>query len=207
MAFAGGVNALLLPDFYVAFSQLGVLSPDGRCKTFDASANGYVRSEGAGMVLLKRLDDALRDGDSIYAVIRGSATNQDGRTEGMTVPSEESQTALIRSALKTADLRPQDIGYVEAHGTGTPVGDPIEARAIATGFGQDRSTRCHIGSVKTNIGHLEAGAGIASVIKVALALQHREIPAHLNLKNPNPKIDFQSSGLSVSTETIRGSRK
>ncbi|MEO1528686.1 MAG: type I polyketide synthase [Planctomycetota bacterium] len=202
MAFAGGVNALLLPDFYVAFSQLGVLSPDGRCKTFDASANGYVRSEGAGMVLLKRLDDAIRDGDPVYAVIRGSATNQDGRTEGMTVPSEDAQTALIRSALETAAMQPADISYVEAHGTGTPVGDPIEARAIAAGFGQDRSTQCHLGSVKTNIGHLEAGAGIASVIKVALALKHRQIPAHLHLANPNPKIDFRSSGLRVATETM-----
>ncbi|MEL6108482.1 MAG: type I polyketide synthase, partial [Planctomycetota bacterium] len=201
MAFAGGVNALLLPDFYVAFSQLGVLSPDGRCKTFDASANGYVRSEGAGMVLLKRLEDAVRDGDSIYAVIRGSATNQDGRTEGMTVPSEESQTALIKSALSTAGLRAAEISYVEAHGTGTPVGDPIEARAIAAGFGTQRNTECHVGSVKTNIGHLEAGAGIASVIKVALALKHRRLPAHLNLQTPNPKIDFRSSRLRVPTET------
>lgn len=201
MALAGGVNALILPDFYVAFSQLGVLSPDGRCKTFDAAANGYVRSEGAGMVLLKRLDDAIADGDSIYAVIHGSSTNQDGRTEGLTVPSQSAQEQLINDALKSAGLRGRDISYVEAHGTGTPIGDPIEARAIANCYGRQGTDICRIGSVKTNIGHLEAGAGIASVIKVALAMKHQTIPAHLNFETPNPKIDFDSNGLRVPRET------
>ncbi|WP_158222601.1 type I polyketide synthase [Rhodopirellula sp. MGV] len=201
MAFAGGVNALLMPDFYVAFSQLGVLSPDGRCKTFDASANGYVRSEGAGMVLLKRLSDAIAEGDQIYAVIRGSATNQDGRTEGLTVPSGEAQASLIRKTMERAKVHPSEISYVEAHGTGTPVGDPIEARAIGSCYGVSSGTPCTIGSVKTNIGHLEAGAGIASVIKVALAIKHQTIPAHLNFATPNPAIDFGGLGLSVAKQT------
>ncbi|WP_436716038.1 type I polyketide synthase [Roseiconus lacunae] len=203
MAFAGGVNALLLPDFYVAFSQLGVLSPDGRCKTFDASANGYVRSEGAGMVLLKRLDDAIADGDSIYAVIRGSATNQDGRTEGLTVPNGNAQAELIRQTLRRASVSPSDVSYVEAHGTGTSVGDPIEARAIGSCYGAISGTPCTVGSVKTNIGHLEAGAGIASVIKVALAMKYQTIPAHLNFETPNPAIDFDGLGISVTKETMR----
>ena len=201
MALAGGVNALLVPDYYVAFSQLGVLSPDGRCKTFDASANGYVRSEGAGMVLLKRLADAIADGDSIYAVIRGSATNQDGRTEGLTVPSEAAQQQLIRDALQKAAIDAGQISYVEAHGTGTPIGDPIEARAIGKCYGRPGGDPCRIASLKTNIGHLEAGAGIASVIKVALAIKHQQIPAHLNYNTPNPEIDFAESGLVVPRST------
>ncbi|MEO1616255.1 MAG: SDR family NAD(P)-dependent oxidoreductase [Planctomycetota bacterium] len=201
MALAGGVNALLLPDFYVAFSQLGVLSPDGRCKTFDAAANGYVRSEGAGMILMKRLGDAVRDGDRIYAVIRGSATNQDGRTEGMTVPSQAAQQTLMKSAIRNAGIQPTDVNYVEAHGTGTPVGDPIEAAAIGECYGRPDERECYLASVKTNVGHLEAGAGIASVIKVALALRHRVLPAHLHLETLNPKIDFASSGLTVPRET------
>ncbi|MEM6469767.1 MAG: SDR family NAD(P)-dependent oxidoreductase [Planctomycetota bacterium] len=201
LALAGGANALLLPDFYVAFSQLGVLSPDGACKTFDAAANGYVRSEGAGMILLKRLDDAIRDRDRIYAVIRGSATNQDGRTDGMTVPSREAQQALINAAVENAGIRAKDVSYVEAHGTGTPVGDPIEASAICESYGGRAERECCIASVKTNLGHLEAGAGIASVIKVALALDHRRIPAHLHLHRLNPQIDFASAGLRVPTET------
>ncbi|QEF97170.1 Phthiocerol synthesis polyketide synthase type I PpsC [Stieleria maiorica] len=205
MALAGGVNALILPDFFVAFSQLGVLSPDGRCKTFDAAANGYVRGEGAGMVLMKRLDDAVADSDSIYAVIHGSATNQDGRTDGMTVPSQSAQQALIRSALQTAGLDGHDISYVEAHGTGTPIGDPIEARAIANCYGRNDKDAgvCRIGSVKTNIGHLEAGAGIASVMKVALSLKHQTIPAHLNLETLNPEIEFDANGLRVPRNTER----
>ncbi|MCO8122155.1 SDR family NAD(P)-dependent oxidoreductase [Stieleria sp. TO1_6] len=201
LAFAGGVNALLLPDFYVAFSQLGVLSSDGRCKTFDAAANGYVRSEGAGMVLLKRLDDALADGDSIYAVIRGSALNQDGRTEGMTVPNPTAQQQLIDTALQTAGVAAKDVSYVEAHGTGTPVGDPIEASAIASRYGNQPDRELRVASVKTNLGHLEAGAGIASIIKVALAIKHRQIPAHLHLTTPHPDIPFHAFGLRVPQTT------
>ncbi|MCA9133497.1 MAG: acyltransferase domain-containing protein, partial [Planctomycetales bacterium] len=212
MALAGGVNALLLPDFYVAFSQLGVLSPDGRCKSFDARANGYVRSEGAGMALLKPLSAALRDQDAIYAVIRGTALNQDGRTPGMTVPSQQAQEQLIAAACRRAQVNPADIQYVEAHGTGTAVGDPIEARALGAALcvGRNRQHPCRLGSVKTNIGHLEAGAGIASLIKVALALHHRRIPAHLHFHDPNPAIDFSSLQLRIPTSCenweTRGSR-
>ncbi|MCA9126961.1 MAG: SDR family NAD(P)-dependent oxidoreductase [Planctomycetales bacterium] len=204
MALAGGVNALLLPDFYVAFSQLGVLSPDGRCKSFDARANGYVRSEGAGMVVLKPLHAALRDKDPVYAVVRSTALNQDGRTPGMTVPSQAAQEALIRSACAKARVLPSEIQYVEAHGTGTPVGDPIEASAVGSVIGAGRTSdeACFIGSVKTNIGHLEAGAGIASLIKVALALHHRRIPAHLHFEKPNPEIDFRKLGLRVATQSL-----
>ena len=202
MSLAGGVNALVMPDFYVAFSQLGVLSPDGRCKTFDARANGYVRSEGAGMVLLKPLGQALRDKDPIYAVVRSTALNQDGRTPGMTVPSQQAQETLLNAACQKAGVQPSDISYVEAHGTGTPVGDPIEARAIGSVLGTNRSgAPCRIGSVKTNIGHLEAGAGVASLIKVALSLHHRKIPAHLHFQTANPGIDFESLGLQVPTHS------
>ena len=204
MALAGGVNALLLPDFYVAFSQLGVLSPDGRCKAFDESANGYVRSEGAGMILLKPLSAALRDRDPIYATVRSTALNQDGRTPGMTVPSQEAQEALLRAACQKANIDPGDVQYIEAHGTGTAVGDPIEASALGSVYGQRRKNGqpCVIGSVKTNIGHLEAGAGIASVIKVALALHHRKIPSHLHFKTPNPLIDLETLNLRIPTESI-----
>ncbi|MEM8734006.1 MAG: beta-ketoacyl synthase N-terminal-like domain-containing protein, partial [Planctomycetota bacterium] len=204
MAMAGGVNALLMPDFYVAFSQLGVLSPDGRCKTFDSRANGYVRSEGAGMVMLKPLSAALRDKDDVYAVIRATALNQDGRTPGMTVPSQEAQESLIRAACDKAQIEPSAVQYVEAHGTGTPVGDPIEAGALGAVFGADRdgqASPCVVGSVKTNIGHLEAGAGIASVIKVALSLHHKRIPAHLHLQETNSAIDFEQLNLRVPTAT------
>lgn len=202
-ALAGGVNALLLPDFYVAFSQLGVLSPDGRCKTFDASANGYVRSEGAGMVMLKRHADAVRDGDDVHCVIRATALNQDGRTDGMTVPNGEAQAQLMRRAYRKAGIDPKQVGYVEAHGTGTPVGDPIEANAIGEVIGAGRSadSACFIGSVKTNVGHLEAGAGIAGIIKVALSLKHQAIPKHLNFESINPAIDLEQSGLRLPLET------
>ena len=204
MALAGGVNAILMPDFSVAFSQLGVLSPDGRCQTFDARANGYVRSEGAGMVLIRPLSDALADGDLIYAVIRATGLNQDGRTPGLTVPSREAQEALVRDVCRKAGVDPAAIQYVEAHGTGTPVGDPIEANALGAVLGRGRPADrpCWIGSVKTNIGHLEAAAGIASLIKVALSLHHRQIPAHLHFHDPNPAIDFAALGLRVPTGTI-----
>ena len=199
LAFAGGVNALLLPDFSVAFSQLGVLSPTGRCRTFDASADGYVRSEGAGMVLLKRLDDALADGDSIYAVIHGSATNQDGRTDGMTVPNAAAQQALIQSTLRVAGLQAEQISYVEAHGTGTPVGDPLEASAISQCYAAQNGVSRGVGEDEYRA--LGGGAGIASVIKLAMALKHRTVPAHLHLQTPHPDIDFPAFGLRVPTAT------
>lgn len=204
MALANGVNALIMPDFYVAFSQLGVLAPDGRCKTFDARANGYVRSEGAGAVLLKPLSAALRDNDPVYAVVRSTALNQDGRTPGMTVPSQSAQERLMRAACEKAGVAPSELQYVEAHGTGTSVGDPIEATAIGSVVSQNRPTdsHCYMGSVKTNIGHLEAGAGMASVIKVALAMHHRKIPAHLNFDTPNPEIDLEELQLRIPTQTL-----
>jgi acyl transferase domain-containing protein/aryl carrier-like protein len=199
LALAGGVNALLMPDFFIAFSQLNMLSPDGRCKTFDARANGFVRGEGAGMVLLKPLALALADNDRVYAVIRGTAVNQDGRTAGMTVPRQAAQEALLRQACQRAGVQPRAIQYVEAHGTGTPVGDPIETRALGSVLSADRPADqpCVIGSVKTNIGHLEAGAGIASLIKVALSLYHGRIPRNLHFEQPNPDINFDELKLRV----------
>jgi polyketide synthase 12/epothilone polyketide synthase D len=201
LALAGGVNALLLPDWYVGFCRMGMLAPDGRCRAFDARGSGFVRSEGAGMVVLKPLGKAREDGDRVYAVIRGTAVNQDGRTPGMTVPSQEAQAALLRDAYENAGVAPANIQYIEAHGTGTPVGDPIEARALGRvlSAGRTDAEPCLIGSVKTNIGHLEAGAGIAGLIKVSLALHHRRIPGNLHFEEPNPEIDFKALKLRVPT--------
>lgn len=196
-ALVGGVNALLIPDIYVGFSRMSMLSPDGRCKAFDASGNGFVRGEGAGMILLKPLRDALRDGNRIYSVIRGSAVNQDGRTGSLTVPGEEAQRRLILEACADAGISPSEIDYVEAHGTGTPVGDPIEASAIGSALGRRVNRPCPIGSVKTNIGHLEAGSGIAGLIKASLCLHHGEIPPNLHFEQPNPGIDFVGLGIRV----------
>ncbi|MGH7993940.1 MAG: type I polyketide synthase, partial [Limisphaerales bacterium] len=197
MAVVAGVNALINHDNFVAFSRMSMLSPDGRCKAFDASANGFVRAEGVGAIILKSLSRALADGDKIHAVIRSTAANQDGRTNGITVPSLQAQAALVREACQAADILPGEINYIEAHGTGTPVGDPIEANALGMALGEDRRQPCPIGSVKTNIGHLEAAAGMASLIKVALILKHREIPPSLHFKKPNPNIDFEKLGLRV----------
>ncbi|WP_437965697.1 SDR family NAD(P)-dependent oxidoreductase [Sorangium sp. So ce260] len=199
LALAGGVNAMFRPEYTIAESKAGMLSPDGRSKAFDARANGYVRGEGAGIVVLKPLRRAIADGDPIYAVIRGSGVNQDGRTNGITVPSGQAQQALIREVCERARVSPGQIQYVEAHGTGTPVGDPIEANALGAVLGSGRAPHdpCWIGSVKTNIGHLEAAAGVAGLIKAALALKHGAIPPHLHLQQPNPGIDFDALGLKV----------
>jgi acyl transferase domain-containing protein/NADPH:quinone reductase-like Zn-dependent oxidoreductase/aryl carrier-like protein len=204
LALAGGANALLLPDFFVAFSQLNMLSPTGRCRAFDAAADGFVRSEGAGMVLLKPLHQAIADRDRVYAVIRGSAVNQDGRTPGMTVPSQSAQESLVAAACQSAGVAPRQIDYVEAHGTGTLVGDPIEARALGQVLSEGRPANqpCILGSVKTNIGHLEAGAGVASLMKVALAMHHGMIPPNLHFRHPNPEIDFDSLKLRVPVEVV-----
>jgi acyl transferase domain-containing protein/thioesterase domain-containing protein/acyl carrier protein len=199
-ALVGGVNALLSSDTFVAFSRMSMLSHDGHCKAFDASADGFVRAEGVGSVLLKPLSAAQRDGDRIYAVIRATAANQDGQTNGITVPSASAQQALILDACASAGIQPKDIGYVEAHGTGTPVGDPIEASALGGALGAARKHPCLIGSVKTNIGHLEAASGVASLIKVALVLKHRAIPPTLHFITPNPKIDFAALNLRVVQE-------
>ncbi len=202
IALVGGVNAILKPEPTIGFSRASMLSPDGRCKTFDARANGYTRGEGAGVVVLKRLSDALEANDHIYALICGSAVNQDGRTNGMSVPSRDAQEAALHEAFLTAQIDPSQIQYVEAHGTGTPVGDPIEAHALGNVLGRGRgSDRCLVGSVKTNIGHLEAAAGIASLIKTALAIERRTIPASLNFENPNPEIPLDELKLRVNTQT------
>jgi acyl transferase domain-containing protein len=189
-ALAGGANVILTPDITINFSRARMMAPDGRCKTFDAAADGYVRGEGCGVVVLKRLSDALAHGDRVRAVIRGSAVNQDGRSGGFTAPSERAQETVIRKALAAAGVAPAALSYVEAHGTGTALGDPIEAQALATVLrperGKDRPLV--LGSVKTNVGHLEAAAGIAGLIKVVLALEHGEIPPHLHFKRWNPHV-------------------
>ncbi len=192
LALAGGANLVLSSELSRAFGEAGMLSPDGLCKTFDASADGYVRSEGCGVVVLKRLPDAIADGDRVIAVIRGSAINQDGASNGLTAPNQAAQEAVMRKALDDADVRPEQVSYIEAHGTGTVLGDPIEIEAIAQVYGgkSRSSTPLKLGSVKTNIGHAEAAAGIAGLIKVALSLQHEYLPAHLNYTKPNPHIDF-----------------
>jgi myxalamid-type polyketide synthase MxaD len=199
MALAGGVNLMLTPNFTIAASQGGFLSPTSRSRAFDADADGYVRGEGAGVVLLKPLADALASGDRVYAVIRGTAVTQDGHTNGITVPNGESQKLAVRHALRLAGVAPDSVSYVEAHGTGTPVGDPIEVNAIGEIYGAGRAAddRCLIASVKTNLGHLEAAAGVAALIKTALVLRNGQVPPHLNLSTINPKIDLDALGLRV----------
>ncbi|MBC6366466.1 type I polyketide synthase [Algoriphagus sp. AK58] len=201
MALAGGVNVILSPAHSIAFTKAGVLASDGRCKTFDANADGYVRGEGGGVVVLKKLSDALEEGDQILALIAGSAVAQDGRTNGLMAPNRESQEALLREAYRVAGVSPNRVQYVEAHGTGTLLGDSMEAAAIGTVIGlQQKDSKCSIGSVKTNIGHLEAAAGIAGLIKVVLSMQHRIIPPSLHFHQPNPHIPFESLNLQVQTE-------
>jgi acyl transferase domain-containing protein/acyl-CoA synthetase (AMP-forming)/AMP-acid ligase II/acyl carrier protein len=200
LAISGGVNLLLDPTISINHSRARMLAPDGRCKAFSAAADGMVRAEGCALVLLKRLSDALRDGDPILACIRGSAVNQDGRTSGLTVPNGPAQQRVLRRALRQAGLMPAAISYIEAHGTGTALGDPVEAGALTAVFGEARQ-QLTVGSVKTNIGHLEAAAGIAGVLKVVLALQHRLIPAHLHCQSRNPRIDWTNSPLRIPSAT------
>ncbi|MFI6041631.1 SDR family NAD(P)-dependent oxidoreductase [Nocardia sp. NPDC051321] len=197
MALVGGVSTLLIPEATIGFSQGTFLSPEGRSKSFSDNGDGYIRSEGSGTIVLKKLSAAVADGDRIYSVIRGSATNQDGHTNGMTVPSEDSQAQMIIDACRDAGVRPSDIGFVEAHGTGTAVGDPIEARALgkALGVGRNGNGPCIVGAVKSNLGHLESAAGIAGVIKACLVLRNGEIPANLHAEVPNKEIPFEELGL------------
>ncbi|WP_280431905.1 type I polyketide synthase [Nocardia brasiliensis] len=199
MAIVGGVSTLLIPEATIGFSQGTFLSPEGRSKSFSESADGYVRSEGSGTIILKPLSAALADGDRVYAVIRGSATNQDGRTNGISVPSEEAQAQMIADACRDAGVAPADIGYVEAHGTGTSVGDPIEARALGKALAPGRNGHgpCIVGAVKSNLGHLESAAGIAGVIKACLVLTNGEIPANLHAEVPNSTIPFDELGLQL----------
>ena len=193
MALAGGVNAIVAPETTTSLSHARMLAPDGRCKAFDAAADGFVRGEGCGVVVLKRLSDAAAAGDRILAVIRGTALNQDGPSSGLTAPNGRSQEAVIREALANAGVKPEEVSYVEAHGTGTSLGDPIEVEALGRVLAEKerRSVPLAIGSVKTNIGHLEAAAGVAGLIKVVLALQHGQIPAHLHFEQPSPHIAWE----------------
>ncbi|MFI9024279.1 amino acid adenylation domain-containing protein [Streptomyces sp. NPDC053560] len=191
LALAGGTLLHCAPQYTVAETKGGFLSVDGRSRAFDASADGYVRAEGVGVVALKRLADAVRDGDPVHAVVLGSGVNQDGRTNGITVPREDAQVTLVRRVCAEAGIEPGSLQYVEAHGTSTPVGDPVEAHALARvlATGRPPGAPCYVGSVKTNIGHSESAAGVAGLIKTVLALKHRRVPPHLNLERLNPAID------------------
>lgn len=204
LALAGGVSLMLSPEVTLYLSKTRALSPDGRCKTFDKDANGYVRGEGCGIVVLKRFSDAISDGDNILGVIRGSAVNQDGPSSGLTVPNGAAQMAVIRQALENAKVKPEQISYLEAHGTGTALGDPIEVRGINNVLCKDRSTDnpLMVGSVKTNIGHLEIAAGMASLLKVILSLKNQEIPPHLHFKELNPDLAAAATALKIPTSSL-----
>ena len=202
-ALAGGVNVLLTPEPFICFAKWGMMAPDGRCKTFDDAADGFVRGEGCGMIVLKRLSDAITDGDRVLALIRGTAVNQDGASSGLTVPNGLAQQAVIRSALKSANVLPEDVDYVEAHGTGTKLGDPIELEAMAAVLGKRPAERpLVVGSVKTNIGHAESASGIAGVIKVILAMQHEKIPPHINFKALSSRISLGRAPIKIPTQAI-----
>ncbi len=202
LALVGGVNAMLLPEIFVGLCKSRFLAPDGHCKTFDAAADGYARGEGAGVVVLKPLADATRDQDRIYAVVRATGVNQDGRTNGITVPNPDAQADLIRRVTAESGLRPEQIGYVEAHGTGTAVGDPMEMAAIGRSLGgvAGRDVDLVVGSIKNSIGHLEAAAGVASVIKAALTLHRRQLAPQASLNQLNPEIPFAEHRLRVITQ-------
>ncbi|NVJ15823.1 type I polyketide synthase [Myxococcus sp. AM010] len=200
VALAGGVNVIASTETSVCLAQTGALSPMGRCRTFDAAADGYVRSEGCGIVVLKRLS-SVTPSDRVFAVIRGSATNQDGRSNGLTAPNGAAQAALIARTLEGAGTPPREVGYVEAHGTGTPLGDPIELQALGEVLRPERASAeaLYVGSVKTNLGHTEAAAGIAGLLKTILSLHHREIPPHLHFQKPSPNVDWEAFNLRVPT--------
>ncbi|PJZ68820.1 hypothetical protein CH373_15490 [Leptospira perolatii] len=199
LAIAGGVNLILTPEITINFSRGGYMAPDGRCKSFDSSANGFVRGEGAGIVVLKPLSKAISDGDRVYAVLHGGAVNQDGRSNGLTAPNPLAQEAVLQEAYKATGIHPDFVDYVECHGTGTALGDPIEVNALGKVFRRNDqgASNLLIGSVKSNIGHLEAAAGIAGLIKLSLSLLNREIPKSLHFQNPNPRIDFKRLGIQV----------
>ncbi|MEV0304271.1 non-ribosomal peptide synthetase/type I polyketide synthase [Streptomyces prasinus] len=210
VALAGGVNVLLAPEWYTVLGKAGMLAADAHCKTFDAAADGYVRSEGCGVLVLKRLSDARADGSRVLAVIRGTAVNQDGRSSGVTVPNAKAQRDVVRAALASAGLEPHDIDYVETHGTGTPLGDPIEVHALADVLATpERERPLLIGSVKSNLGHLEPAAGVAGLLKVVLGLTHETLPGHIGLRETNPEIDLTALNIAVPTESrawARGER-
>nr|WTA00839.1 type I polyketide synthase [Streptomyces sp. NBC_00857] len=202
LALAAGVTLMLQPRTTLSFDRMGMLSPTGRCHTFDAAADGFVRGEGCGVVVLKRMADAVRDGDRVLAVLRGSAVNQDGRSDGLAAPSPAAQRALYRKALSRAGVDPRDVGLIEAHGTGTPIGDPIEFTSLARVYGKGPD-RCALGSVKTNLGHLEPAAGITALIKAVLCLQHGLIPPTLHFTRWNPAVAPQDTRFFVPTELTR----
>lgn len=208
LAIASGINLLLSPEMSIAFSRSGMLAPDGRCKTFDAGANGYVRSEGGGVVVLKRLSQAIADNNTILAVVRGTAINHDGASNGLTAPNGLAQEAVIRKALSDANVAPDVISYIEAHGTGTSLGDPVELQALEAVYAQGRNkdNPLILGSVKTNIGHTEAAAGIAGLIKVVLSMQHGYIPPHLHFKKLNPLISLEKMNGMIPTEGMEWAR-
>jgi len=205
IALAGGVNLILSPEYSIAFSKSGMLAKDGLCKTFDAKADGYVRSEGCGAVVLKTLSKALADNDNILAVIKGSAVNQDGASNGITAPNGLAQEKVINQALSVAGISPHDVSYVETHGTGTLLGDPVEVQAVKSVFGKGRSEKkpLIIGSVKTNIGHTESASGIAGLIKVILSMKNQYIPKHLHFKTLNPFIKLDNSSIQIPTSGIK----
>ena len=209
MALAGGVCLFPDPGFYLSASKAEMLSADGLCRTFDEGANGFVPGEGVGVVVLKNLDAALRDGDHIRGVILGVATNQDGKTNGITAPSSRSQTDVQLSAYELAGINPDSISLIEAHGTGTALGDPIEVEALTRSFRKytDRSQFCAIGSIKTNIGHTGQAAGVAGLIKALLSFEHELIPPTLHLERPNSRIDFERSPFYVATEPVAWPRQ
>lgn len=200
LAIVGGVNRLIAPEVSINFSQAKMLSPDGLCKTFDESADGFVRSEGCGIVILKRLSDAIADKDNIQATLLGSAVNQDGRTSSITTPNSLSQQAVIHQALENSKIEPEQVSYLETHGTGTSLGDLIELEALSSIFPHNQ--QLILGAVKTNIGHLEAASGIASLIKTILSLQKETIPANLHLQQPNQQIDWQSSPFALPQDNL-----
>jgi len=202
MAMVGGVSLLLAPQSYIGFCAASMLSPKGRCHAFDARADGYVRAEGGGLVILKSLGQALADGDPIRAVIRGTGVNSDGRTTGLSLPNREAQAALLNHVYGRFGLDPADLAYVEAHGTGTPAGDPIEAGALGEILGSRRSAPLTIGSVKTNIGHLEAGSGMAGLLKAMLVAERGTIPRSLHCETPNPNIPFPDLNLQLASQAI-----
>lgn len=199
VAVAGGVSLIVAPELMVSMSKVGFMAPDGRCKTFDAQADGFARGEGCGLVVLKRLSDALAEGDRVLAVVRGSAVNQDGRSTLLAAPHGPAQEALIREALANSQLAPERIGFIEAHGTGTALGDPIEVEAIATTVGRvSGAGPCLLGSAKANLGHLEAAAGVVGLIKAVLALEHEAVPPQVHFRSLNPHISLSGTRLAIS---------
>ena len=209
MALAGGVKVNLLPYPHISTSKADMLSPEGRCKTFAVNANGYVRTEGCGVVVLKRLDAARRDNDRILAVIRGSAVNQDGASGGLTVPNGPAQEAVIRQALSSGNLEPHDIDYVEAHGTGTPLGDPIEVGALGSVYAAGRpvSAPLLVGSSKTNLGHAESAAGILSLLKLLVCFRRKAFPPHILYGEPSPYIDWEGLNVKITDRTTDWPKK